>query len=86
MRLSSGTWSKNWGLREKGECTRCPTGVVCPLDGMTNPCSYTDLPTPYEPIVNSRGMPAFEYVFPYDSKPPPFSMDECLALNSNTKK
>ena len=23
----SGTWSKNWQLREKGECTRCPTGT-----------------------------------------------------------
>jgi hypothetical protein len=21
-----GTWSKNWQLREKGECNRCPTG------------------------------------------------------------
>jgi len=81
-----GTWSKNWGLRERGECTRCPTGVVCPLDGMTNPCSYEDLPTPYEPIVNSQGMPAFEYEFPTDLRPPPFSMDECQALNSGTEK
>lgn len=24
----TGTWSKNWQLREKGECTRCPTGEV----------------------------------------------------------
>ena len=23
----AGTWSKNWQLREKGECTRCPTGM-----------------------------------------------------------
>ena len=77
-----GTWSKNWGLREKGECTRCPTGVFCPIDGMTKPCSYADLPTPYEPIVNYRDMPAFEYAFPADSRPPPFSIDECLALNT----
>ena len=73
-------------MREKGECTRCPTGVVCPLDGMTNPCGYTDLPTPYEPIINSQGRPAFEYMFPTDSKPPPFSMDECLAFNADPEK
>ncbi|KAL7542925.1 hypothetical protein ACHAXR_012222, partial [Thalassiosira sp. AJA248-18] len=82
-----GTWSKNWGLREKGECQRCPTGVVCPLDGMTIPCSYTDLPTPFEPIVRDfRGMPAFEYTFPADIKPVSFSLDECLALNSDAEK
>ena len=81
-----GTWSKNWGLRERGECTRCPTGVVCPLDGMTNPCSYSDLPTPYEPVVNSQGMPALEYLFSTEFRPPPFSMSECHALNSNTEK
>ena len=57
-------------------------GVVCPLDGMTNPCSFSDLPTPFEPIVNFKGIPAFEYEFPYESMPLPFSMDECLALNS----
>jgi hypothetical protein len=77
-----GTWSKNWGLREKGECTRCPTGVICPVDGMTKPCSYADLPTPYEPVVNYRDMPAFEYAFPTDLRPPPFSIDECMALNN----
>ncbi|KAL7555003.1 hypothetical protein ACHAWF_018580 [Thalassiosira exigua] len=82
-----GTWSKNWGLREKGECTRCATGVICELEGMTMPCSYTDLPTPYSPIVRDfNGMPAFEYEFPADSRPPPFSMDECLALNSDDDK
>lgn len=61
-------------------------GVVCPLDGMTNPCSYSDLPTPYEPIVNLKGMPAFEYEFPAELRPPLFSMDECLALNSNSER
>ena len=82
----AGTWSKNWGLREKGECQRCPTGVVCPLDGMTIPCSYNDLPTPYEPIVRDfKGMAALEYLFPVDSRPPPFSMYECLALNSGAE-
>ena len=49
---------------------------------MTNPCSYADLPTPYEPVVNYRDMPAFEYAIPTDLRPPPFSIDECLALNT----
>ena len=49
---------------------------------MTNPCSFSDLPTPYEPIVNFNGMPAFEYDFPHEFMPPRYSMDECLALNS----
>lgn len=77
-----GTWSKNWGLREKGECIRCAPGVICDVEGMTNPCSYSDLPTPYEPIVNFNGMPTLEYEFPQGARPPPYSMDECLALNS----
>lgn len=77
-----GTWSKNWQLREKGECTRCPPGTVCPLDGMTNPCSFSDLPQPYEPVVNFKGIPALEYNFPSSARPPPFTIDECLALNA----
>lgn len=77
-----GTWSKNWGLRDQAECTRCPTGTVCPIDGMTQPCSYADLPTPFEPVVNFQGFPEFEYLFPADSRPLPFSLDECLGLNS----
>ena len=81
-----GTWSKNWGLREMGECTRCPPGMVCPLDGMTIPCSYADLPTPFEPVVNYLGVPTFEYEFPANLRPPSFSMDECQALNSITEK
>ena len=82
MPCPEGTWSKNWGLREKGECIRCAPGVVCDVEGMTNPCSNSDLPTPYEPIVNFNGIPTFEYEFPRGARPPPYSMDECLALNS----
>ncbi|KAH9164316.1 hypothetical protein LEN26_000103 [Aphanomyces euteiches] len=44
-----GTWSKNWGLREVGECILCPPGTVCATDGMTNPCSKNDFPLPYVP-------------------------------------
>lgn len=36
----AGTWSKNWQLREKGECINCPPGINCPLDGMTNPVRF----------------------------------------------
>ena len=43
-----GTWSKNWQLREIGECNKCPPGVICAVNGMTNPCSMDDLPTPFE--------------------------------------
>ncbi len=49
---------------------------------MTQPCSYADLPTPFEPVVNFQGLPEFEYMFPADSRPLPFSMDECLELSS----
>jgi hypothetical protein len=44
-----GTWSKNWELRDEGECNRCPTGIVCPIDGMTRPCTQSDFPIPYVP-------------------------------------
>eukprot|EP00957_Ditylum_brightwellii_P085232 6481971-Ditylum_brightwellii.AAC.1 len=71
-----GTWSKNWQLREKGECMRCPTGVVCGFDGMTMPCSTHDLPTPFEPVVNLNGIPVPEYEFPIIARPPLFSVDE----------
>ena len=73
-----GTWSKNWHLREKGECTRLPTGVIGPIEGSTSPCSKKDLPTPYQPVVNVDGLPAYEYDHPFS---PPFSIDECLRLN-----
>ncbi len=82
-----GTWSKNWHLRDKGECTICPTGLYCPIDGMTMPCSKSDLPTPFEPVLNLNGVPVLEYKFPSENAPPPFSIDECLQLNfaSNRK-
>ena len=73
-----GTWSKNWHLREKGECIRLPTGVIGPIEGSTSPCSKQDLPTPYEPVVNVDGIPSYEYDHPLS---PPFSIDECLRLN-----
>ncbi|OQS07754.1 hypothetical protein THRCLA_00251, partial [Thraustotheca clavata] len=44
-----GTWSKNWGLRDVTECLLCPPGTVCATDGMTNPCSTSDLPKQYTP-------------------------------------
>ncbi len=52
-----GIWAKNWELREIGECQVCPTGVVCGVEGMTQPCSKIDFPTPYEPIVALNGAP-----------------------------
>ena len=30
---------------------KCPPGTICDVDGMTNPCSHSDLPTPYTPVV-----------------------------------
>eukprot|EP01029_Cantina_marsupialis_P009699 TRINITY_DN2249_c0_g1_i2.p1 TRINITY_DN2249_c0_g1~~TRINITY_DN2249_c0_g1_i2.p1 ORF type:complete len:4493 (+),score=1584.60 TRINITY_DN2249_c0_g1_i2:343-13821(+) len=44
-----GTWSKNWELRSQSECAFCPPGVVCPMDGITDPCSVSDFPTLYVP-------------------------------------
>ncbi len=78
-----GTWSKNWNLRDKSECVKCASGVNCPTDGMTSPCSKTDLPTPYEPIVNLNGIPMPEYHFRPESRPPYYSVDECLKLNAH---
>lgn len=45
-----GTWSKQWEIRSDQQCQLCPTGVVCPIEGMTNPCSTTDFPTLFSPI------------------------------------
>jgi hypothetical protein len=81
-----GSWSKNWNLRDKGECTICPPGLSCPLDGMTNPCSKNDLPTPYEPVLNLNGKPVLQFKFSSTSAPPPFSVDECLQLNFSPQK
>ena len=44
-----GTFSKNWEIRSTLECTSCPTGVVCPIDGMSSPCSLLDVPKPWTP-------------------------------------
>ncbi|GMH75263.1 hypothetical protein TL16_g06701 [Triparma laevis f. inornata] len=77
-----GTWSKNWQMREKGECTRCPTGVVCPVEGMTQPCGRDDLPKPFEPVVNLNGLPVPEYEYPNYDVPPSFSLFECLKQNT----
>uniref|UniRef100_A0A7S2LSA9 IPT/TIG domain-containing protein n=1 Tax=Leptocylindrus danicus TaxID=163516 RepID=A0A7S2LSA9_9STRA len=76
-----GTWSKNWQLKENGECTRCPPGLFCPVDGMTSPCSSSDLPKPFEPVVNLNGIPAPEYKFSTSAMPPYFSSHECLKMN-----
>jgi hypothetical protein len=76
-----GTWSKKWGLRETGECVKCPAGVSCLTKGSTSPCSITDLPTPYEPVLNLNGVPVPEYEFSFSNRPPPFTMHECLKLN-----
>jgi len=76
-----GTWSKNWQMREQGECTRCPTGVVCPVEGMTQPCGKSDLPMPFEPVVNLNGLPVPEYNYPVYDMPPSFSLYECLKMN-----
>lgn len=77
-----GTWSKNYGLRESGECIRCAPGVICPVEGMTKPCSRSDLPTPYEPVVNLNGVPVYEFLFSSTSKPGYFSYLNCLNLNN----
>lgn len=79
-----GTWSKQWGLREVGECIRLPPGVKGPQDSMTSPCSRSDLPTPYEPVVNLDGVPSLAYLYPASQQPPHFSVDECLGLNPSS--
>ena len=42
-----GTWSKQWEVRDVGQCLICPPGVVCPVDGLIDPCTFDDLPTPW---------------------------------------
>jgi hypothetical protein len=76
-----GTWSKQWELREIGECQMCPPGVICSVEGMTEPCSRSDLPTPFEPIVSLNGAPAVEYSFSRFANFGMFSAFECLRLN-----
>lgn len=50
----------NTSYREAGECQWCPTGVVCSVEGMVNPCSKDDLPSPYEPVVSVNDIPMLE--------------------------
>src|SRR5690606_26202860 len=76
-----GRWSKNWGLREIGECTKCPPGTVCPVESLTTPCSISDLPTPFEPVVSVDGVPVPEYYFPEYAMPKRFTSVECLKMN-----
>ena len=76
-----GYWSKNYGLREKGECVKCATGTFCPVDGMTTPCSHSDLPSSFEPIINYNGLPNLEYLFPSFIKKIYYSYLACLQLN-----
>ena len=77
-----GSWSKNWELREVGECSKCPTGVVCSVDAMTVPCNRGDLPTPYEPVGNLDGAPVTEYLYAsYNSPTKKFTEFECLNQN-----
>ena len=54
MGCPQGTWSKQWELQDVSECVPCPPGVVCPIDGMTQPCTTVDLPTPWEPTKNEE--------------------------------
>lgn len=67
--------------REAGECQWCPTGVVCSVEGMVNPCSKEDLPTPYEPVVSVNNVPMLEYLYSEFDRPRYFSGYECLHLN-----
>lgn len=76
-----GTWSKQYGLREAGECLSCPTGSSCPVEGMTTPCTSEDLRTPYEPIINYLGSPALEYKYQTDDLTVYYNVVDCLDLN-----
>jgi hypothetical protein len=77
-----GTWSKNFGLRERGECIKCAPGTVCPVQGSKKPCGHSDLPSPFEAVVNYNDNPVLEYLYPDYNRPPPFTQQECLRLNS----
>eukprot|EP00981_Chlorochromonas_danica_P002026 scaffold413_cov176-Ochromonas_danica.AAC.22 len=76
-----GFWSKNYGLREKGECIKCPVGTVCSVDGMTLPCSHDDLPSSFEPIFNYNGVPTKVYLYPSYQKKTYYNYLACLQLN-----
>ncbi|KAA0156746.1 hypothetical protein FNF29_00857 [Cafeteria roenbergensis] len=45
-----GTWSKQFELRDRQQCTPCAPGVVCPEDGMVDPCSFHDFPMQYTAV------------------------------------
>ncbi|CAM9147362.1 unnamed protein product, partial [Choristocarpus tenellus] len=76
-----GTWSKNWELREAGECLLCPTGLVCSVEALTTPCGQEDLPKPFDPVVNVNGVPKLEYLYDEFNRPAAFSAYKCLRLN-----
>ncbi|KAJ1420578.1 hypothetical protein B484DRAFT_399833, partial [Ochromonadaceae sp. CCMP2298] len=76
-----GYWSKNYGLREKGECVKCPPGTVCPVDGMTLPCAHEDLPSSFEPVINVNGIVTLEYLVPAFVKKIYYNFLACLQLN-----
>lgn len=48
-----GTWSKNWEIRGVEECIRCAPGMVCPIDGITYPCTSDDLPHVFVPLLEN---------------------------------
>jgi hypothetical protein len=49
---------------------------------MTKPCSHSDLPSNFEPIIKYKNNPALEFLFPsYDLKIY-YSYLECLKLNT----
>jgi hypothetical protein len=76
-----GTWSKQYGLREAGECIKCSPGTVCPVEGMTTPCAVADLPTLYEPIINYLGSPYTTYSYETTDLTVFYNAIDCLALN-----
>ena len=73
-RRLQGRWSKQWELRDSSQCTICPTGVVCPIDGMSNPCSVADFPLPFTPFENVPKLMI--------SPAPHSSRQQCMSLNS----
>lgn len=48
-----GTWSKNWEIRGVEECIKCAPGMVCPIDGITYPCTSDDLPHVFVPLLEN---------------------------------
>lgn len=48
---------------------------------MTKPCSHSDLPSSFEPVINFNGIPALEYLFPSFQKKIYYTYLPCLQLN-----